>query len=80
MTLEEFAKAAGVSIAPCHPEWGGKIAYTEKDHPHSRVCGFRTEAAAYKHWAETTFGPRTYKALKKLLEPSKRNKRGVNNG
>ena len=68
MTLEQFAKAAGVQIVQCTPDWGGQIAYTTKDSPQCRVCGFRTEVAAYKHWAESTFGKQTFKALKKALK------------
>ena len=33
MTLEEFAKDAGVIIVDCGPGWGGKIGYKEKEYP-----------------------------------------------
>ena len=68
MNLEQFAKKAGVTIIECDPEWGGLIGYKEKDHPNSATCGFRTTAAAYKHWLDGTFGKRTAKAIMQLLK------------
>ena len=71
MTLEEFAKLAGVSVFKCDPEWGGSIGYNSKDYPNSRICGFRSEAAAYKSWLEDSFGPTTAKAVLALLKQTK---------
>ena len=67
MTLEEFAKDAGVSIVDCGEGWGGRLGYTESDYPNSSTCGFRTEKAAYKAWLEDKFGKHTAKAILKLL-------------
>jgi hypothetical protein len=73
MTLEQFAKKAGVTIVACDPDWGGRVAYTEKDYPNSTVCGFRSEGAAYKHWLNDKFGPTTAKVLLSLMRsPSTR--------
>ena len=60
MTLEEFAKLAGVSVFKCDPEWGGSIGYNSKDYPNSR-----------KSWLEDTFGPTTAKAVLALLKQTK---------
>ena len=71
MTLEEFAKSAGVRIVECGPEWGGRIAYKTPDSPNTTWCGFRTERAAYKAWMEGTFGKHAAKAVLKLLKEKK---------
>lgn len=71
MTLEEFAKKCGVTIHTCEPEWGGHIAYKEKDYPNATICGFKTEAAAYKRWLEGKFGKTAGKMVIKLLKESK---------
>jgi hypothetical protein len=71
MTLEEFAKKAGVSVFKCDPDWGGSIGYKCLDYPNSRVCGFRSEAAAYKSWLEDSFGTNTAKAVMTLLKQTK---------
>lgn len=68
MTLKELAEAAGVTVLRCNKEWGGTWAYKTPDHPHSTVCGYRTEAALYKGWAEEVFGKHAFKALSKLLD------------
>ena len=68
MTLKEFAEMAGVRVERCGKEWGGTWAYKTVDYPNSRVCGFRTEAAVYRAWAECTFGKAASKALTKLLK------------
>lgn len=70
MNLEQFAKNAGVKIVACDPGWGGRIGYTEKDHPNCTVCGFRTEQAAYKSWLKSAFGKHAARAVVKLLMPS----------
>ena len=72
MTLEQFAKKAGISLVPCDPkQWGGGIAYECKDTPNVRTCGFRTERAAYRHWLTDAFGQRTAKAVLSLLQEPK---------
>lgn len=68
MTLEQFAKKAGVSFRECEPDWGGRVAYTTKGDPRYTVAGFRTEKAALKHWMESTFGKDAAKALSSLLK------------
>ena len=74
MTLEEFAKKSGVTIVECGPGWGGPIGYTLKDSPNVTECGHRTEAAAYKHWAKSTFGEKTAKAIMGLLKQTEEHK------
>lgn len=71
MTLEEFAKSAGVRLEECGPEWGGRIAYRIPDSPNCAWCGYRTEQAAYKAWLVGTFGEHTAKAVMKLLREKK---------
>lgn len=66
-SLTKFAREAGVSIFRCGPGWGGRIAYREKDHPRSAVCGFRSAHEAYMHWLVGTFGQTTADALLSLL-------------
>lgn len=72
MTLEEFAIESGVTIIECDPSWGGPVGYVEDDYPNSSVNGFRTQAAAYREWLNSTFGERTFKALVKLLKQTQR--------
>lgn len=72
MTLEEFAKKAGVELIACEPEWGGRIAYKTPDAPNCCICGFRNAGAAYKHWLENTFGELAGKAVMSLLAKPKR--------
>lgn len=68
MTLEEFAKKAGVKLILCGPGYGGKYGYITEDCPNSSVNGFRTEKSALKQWAKDTFGNKTAKALFSLLD------------
>lgn len=71
--LAKFAKASGVKIVTCDKtQWGGSIAYTEKDYPWSKISGFKSESAAYKHWVESTFGRHAGRAVLKLLRASTR--------
>lgn len=72
MTLEEFAKDAGVIIVDCGEGWGGRIGYKEKEYPNCTTCGFRTEKAAYKSWFEDRFGKDTTKAILKLLKKAQK--------
>jgi hypothetical protein len=67
MTLEEFAKDAGVEVFECGPGWDGKYGYKEKDWEGCRVNGFRTPLACYKNWLECKVGKQTAKAILKLL-------------
>lgn len=67
MTLKDFAEAAGVTVFRCNKEWGGTWAYKTADRPNSSVCGYRSEAALYRGWAEDTFGKHAFKALAKLF-------------
>lgn len=66
-TLKDFATLAGVTVLRCGKEWGGTWAYKTVDNPNSTICGFRTEEALYRAWAEDTFGKVAAKALAKLL-------------
>ena len=68
MTLEQFAKKAGVSLL----KDGKGFAYTQADCPHSTVVGFWTPNAAYKGWLSNTFGNRTSKAILSLLKASEK--------
>ena len=68
MTLEEFAKRAGVKIISCDPSWGGRFGYKTDDSQNCSVCGFRSERSALKGWLRDAFGAKTAKAVTKLLE------------
>ena len=72
MTLEEFAKDAGVYIVDCGEGWGGRIGYKEKEYPNCTTCGFRTEKSAYKSWFNDRFGYDTAKAILKLLRKTQK--------
>lgn len=71
MTLEDFAKLAGVEVISCGPEWGGRFAYRMKDHPNSTYCGYRTINAAYKAWLVDSFGGSLSKTVLRLLKENK---------
>lgn len=71
MTLEQFAKRAGVTLGSCKTSDGGKICYREVDYPGTVVFGFRTARAAYNHWLENTFGKSAGKAVRSLLKEKK---------
>ena len=68
MTLEEFAKQAGVVIVDCGPNWGGRVGYKSSADCNCTFCGYRTSAAAYKGWLKDTFGEGAAKAVLKLLK------------
>ena len=72
MTLEEFAKQAGMTLIECEPEWGGRVGYKTKDHPNSSVCGYRTAKSAYKGWLNSEFGENNAKAILKLLKETQK--------
>ena len=71
MTLEEFARASGVRVISCDPSCGGSYAYMTDDNPNTTVCGFRTERAALRRWAEDAFGAGAGRALIILLQTSR---------
>lgn len=72
MTLEQFAKKAGVQLVKCNAkDWGGPIGYTKKS-SNCTVAGFRSANAAYKHWLESTFGEGPGRAVISLLRQSER--------
>ena len=73
MTLEEFAKVSGVRVVSCDPSWGGTYAYTTDDNPNATVCGFRTERAALRRWADDSFGDAAGRAVMALLKASRGN-------
>ncbi len=74
MTLEEFAKNAGVVIIECNTEdtekWDGGFGYTTKSHPNSSYMGSKSKRAAYERWLINTFDEDTAKALHKWFEES----------
>ena len=72
MTLENFAKLAGVKIVDCGTGWGGRIGYTTTDAPNCTCCGYKTKLAAYKAWLEDTYGARAGNALLELLRGAPR--------
>ena len=74
MTLEEFAKKAGVTFVECDPEWGGPVGYKEKDYPNMVVAGFKTKEAALKSWLKSSFGEQLSKVVTKLLVDSEKSK------
>lgn len=65
--LKRFAESAGVAIHSCDKSWGGKYGFTCADSPRARYNGYPTKAAAYRAWAEMTFGVKTTAALMELL-------------
>lgn len=68
ITLEEFARDAGIKLITCDPkEWGGSIGYMSADFPNMSTCGFKTEKSALRHWVKDTFGEKAGKALIRLL-------------
>ena len=67
MTLEEFAKKAGVRVVPSEFE-DGEFDYQEADSPDTTIGSFRTKAEAYRFWLSETFGKRTAAAVRKLLK------------
>jgi len=70
MTLEDFAKLAGVVVIECDAEkWGGPFGYKERG-SNSSVCGCESPEAAYRSWAERAFGDDAAKALETLLSES----------
>lgn len=71
MTLEEFAKRAGVTVHSCDPEWGGKFGYKTTEHPNCRFNGYRSEKAAIDGWLKDKFGNDTAKALLALLKATR---------
>ena len=68
MTLEDFAKQAGVVLVDCGPHWGGRIGYKTSDDSNCTFCGYRTANSAYKGWLKNTFGEGAAKAVLKLLK------------
>lgn len=72
MTLEEFAKKAGVTIVACDPDWGGTVGYKEKDYPNTTIAGFKTKEEALKSWLRSSFGDSPAKVVLKLLKDSER--------
>jgi len=71
MTLEEFAKDAGVVLVDCGEGWGGRVGYKTSDAPNCTNCGYRTAKSAYKAWLTDTFGEGAAKAVLKLLKEKK---------
>ena len=67
MTLEEFAKKAGVKVVLSMYE-DGCFDYQEADSPNTTIGWFRTKNEAYRFWLLGTFGKRTAAAIRKLLK------------
>lgn len=67
MTLEEFAREAGVKVVPSMDDEGG-FDYQEEDAPNTTITGFGSIAAAYSFWLTETFGNRTAGVIRKLLK------------
>jgi hypothetical protein len=72
MTLEKFAKNAGLTIIRCSEEWGGTFGYVTKDAPNTKIVGFKKEEMIYKSWLISTFGENTAKAIIKLLKQTEK--------
>ena len=68
MTLEEFAKDAGVVTFDCGEGWGGKWGYYMTEFPNVHFCGYRTEQSTYKGWLQEQFGDTLSKSVLKLLK------------
>lgn len=67
MTLEEFAKEAGVKVVPSTYQEGG-FDYQEADAPNTTITGFSSKDMAYRFWLIDTFGKTTGYAVLKLLK------------
>jgi len=67
ISIQTFAKDAGVVVSRCDKEWGGTWQYQESSYPDSTICGFRTETELYNSWAKETFGEKAFKTLQKLI-------------
>ena len=67
MTLEEFAKKAGMRVVPSEDE-DGEFDYQAADSPNTTVTGFGSEKAAYRFWLIETFGKKTAAAIRTLLK------------
>lgn len=67
MTLEEFAKKAGVKVVLSMDE-DGEFDYQAEDSPNTTVTGFSSEKAAYRFWLIETFGKKTAAAIRALLK------------
>jgi hypothetical protein len=67
MTLEEFAKKAGVRVVLSMYE-DGCFDYQVADSPNTTIGWFRTKDKAYRFWLIETFGKRTAAVIRKLLK------------
>ncbi len=76
MTLEEFAKEAGVQIFECGKEWDNLLGWRTSRHPNINYCGYKTEKAIYKAWLISQFGEQTEKTVIKLLKQTEKVKNG----
>lgn len=69
MTLEEFAKLAGVTVIDCDEgKWGGAFGYKERG-SNSSVCGCESPDHCYRSWLERSFGEDASKAIISMLKP-----------
>lgn len=71
MTIEDFAKKAGVVIVSCEPHWGGKFGWKSSIDSNVTNCGFKTEQAAYKNWFYDKFGKECANLVVKLMKNKK---------
>ena len=67
MTLEEFAKKAGVKVVLSMDDEGG-FYYQVEDSPNTTITGFGSIDAAYSFWLTETFGKKTAAAIRVLLK------------
>lgn len=68
MTLEQFAKLAGVTVIDCDEDkWGGAFGYKERG-SNSSVCGCESPDDCYRSWLERSFGEDASKALASILD------------
>ena len=66
--LARFAKSAGVKVEKVDAvDWAGGFAYIEIDSPNCRICGFKTEQAAIRHWFNDRLGKELSTAVMRLI-------------
>ena len=71
MTLEDFAKKAGVMTFIYDGVCGVSVSYRTKDSPNVTNTGYKSDAHAYKGWLVNEFGKGASKAILDLLKELK---------
>jgi hypothetical protein len=72
MTLEEFAKRAGVKTFIYEGVGGVSVSYRTKDRPNTTNTGYKNDRAAYMGWMRNEFGHNASKAILALLKETQK--------